>query len=58
MANAIVIQDRPLDSTNASAAEGAIEAFDTDVCLGGRLNKVVETVRDASSSSPINQNII
>ena len=57
MANAIVIQDRPLDGTDAGTAEGAIETFDVDVGLGGRSNKVVETVRDASSSTPINQDI-
>ena len=58
MASAIIIQYGPLDSTNPGSAGIPIEAFDADGSLGGRCNKIVETVGDAGSSSPVHQYVI
>ena len=58
MANAMIIQNGPLDSTNAGSAGSSIEAFDADGSLGGWGNKIIETVGDAGSSSPIDQYVI
>jgi hypothetical protein len=52
MASAIIIQYGPLDSTNPGSAGIPIEAFDAYGSLGGRCNKIVETVANAGSSSP------
>ena len=58
MANALIIQNGPLDSTNPGSAGSSIEALDANGSLGGWCNKIVETVGDASSSSTIHQDII
>jgi hypothetical protein len=58
MPDSLVVQKRPTNSANSSSTVGAIESLDSDVSLSGRENEVVQAVGNASSSSPINQNII
>jgi hypothetical protein len=58
MPDSLVVQKRPTNSANSSSTVGAIESLDSDVSLSGRANEVVQAVGNASSSSPINQNII
>ena len=58
MANALIIQNGPLDSTNPGIAGSSIEALDANGSLGGWCNKIVETVGDACSSSTVHQYVI
>mgnify|MGYP000450184727 CR=1 FL=1 len=58
MANAIVINNGPLDCINPDIAGGAVEAFDADVGLLGRCHKVIEVVSDTGSSPTIYQDVI
>jgi hypothetical protein len=58
MANAIVVQNGPLDCTNPGIARGAIETFDADAGLLGCFHKIIEVVGDTGSSASIHQDVI
>ena len=58
MANTLIIQNGPLDSTNPGIAGSSIEALDANGSLGGCGNKLVETVGDAGSSSTVHHYVI
>jgi hypothetical protein len=58
MANAMVVQNGPLDCTNPGIAGGAIETFDADAGLLGWFHKSIEIVGDTGSSASIHQDVI
>jgi hypothetical protein len=59
MANAIVVQNGPLDCTSPGIAGGAIETFDADAGLLGWFHKIIEeVVGDTGSSASIHQDVI
>jgi hypothetical protein len=51
MANAIIIQDGPLDCNNPGIAGGVTETFDVDAGLQGWSDKVIEIVGDTDNGT-------